>query len=151
MWTVPAAKWLDLHTYSSDVIRLAWMFDLFFLDRRHSMYHRATRPIATAPTEMPTPRPIFVPLLSPETPSPSVFPVDEGNGDGSDNVDTGLVDVVDAVDEVSVVEAGADVIGVEVAPMGVNKELVTTAVLRVAGDPTRSAYGGKKSLISCVH
>ncbi|GAB1194025.1 hypothetical protein APSETT444_003262 [Aspergillus pseudonomiae] len=97
---------------------------------------------------MVTPRPIFVPLLSPETPSPSVFPVDEGNGDGSDNVDTGLVDVVDAVDEVSVVEAGADVIGVEVAPMGVNKELVTTAVLRVAGDPTRSAYRGKKSLIS---
>lgn len=121
------------------------MFGLFFLDRRHSIYHSIRRPIATAPTEIPTPRPIFVPLLSPEVVCPSFVPVDEGDGDGSDEADIDVVDVAEVVDDASVVEAGADVLGVEVAPMGVNKELVTTAVLRVTEEPTRSAYEGKKS------
>jgi spore coat polysaccharide biosynthesis protein SpsF (cytidylyltransferase family) len=94
---------------------------------------------------MPAPRPIFRLLFSPEALLPSVVSEDVDDGDAPVVVDAGAVEVVDAVVEVSVVEAGADVIGVEDAPMGVNKELVTIAVLTVTEEPTRSAYGGKKS------
>lgn len=128
-----------------------------FLCARLHMNHSSTRRMsATPPRDMPTPRPIWrarvLPLLL-----AGVVPDSADAEDDAREVATAssedrdeVVDRTVFVEECSVVEAGAEVFGFDVAPIGVKRELVTTAVLSSTDEPTRSEYSGKKSSMSCV-
>lgn len=99
-------------------------------------------PIAMIPRGMPTPRPILV-----------VFFFEVGGTTVVVGEEVGVVPeaVVASVVVVTVEEVVELVVVVlRVAPLGVKRELVTTAVFSCTDEPTRIEYGGKKSSIFCV-
>lgn len=125
------------------------------LQRRCMTKRTTTRATATAPSGIPTPRPILRLLLIvlAAVSVGSTEDVVDVNGCIAAGVVARLVVLVPeppgADDEVAVAVAVV-VAGVRVAPSGVSNELVATFVNSATDEPTRSEYSGRKSAMCCV-